>query len=251
MSRGAPRSIVALALLLPLLGGCAGMGPADDSALLQQEIRRLEWELAGRDELSQELLLSQAEEFRHYHRDLLARLDRIAQGVQTRAAPAPARACPPPQPEEKLVLGRLERVQVDGIPGTLKARVDTGAGTSSLHAEQIVEFERDGARWVRFRTFGQGDGSTELEAPVERYIRVRQASTDGVDRRPVVKLGVQLGRIEQSSEFSLTDREGMLYPVLLGRSFFMDIAVVDVSRKFVETQVRPEAVQAAGTQPRS
>jgi len=247
MRRRIPRYFIclALALAVPFLSGCATDRAAQESnQVLQAEMMRLEWELAARDEANQERLLSQSEEFRRYHGELLAQLerleDRLSDGPDGDESTDGQLSCPPPDPGEKLVLGRLERIHVSGIDVGLKARVDTGANTSSLHARNITEFERDGERWVRFATIGDDDVGHEMEAPVERYIRVRQASSNDLDRRPIVRLPARLGRIEESVEFSLTDRDDMLYPVLLGRSFFMDLAVVDVSRKFVETKFAPK-----------
>ena len=240
------RQSLALSAAL-VLSGCATDWPwqkADQE--LQADILRLEHKLKAWDAANYALLLNQGEEFKDYHQDLSARLDHIGKQLTNKrhdgqAESARAVSCPPPpEPHQKLVLGRVEKVVVRGIDAELKARVDTGAGTSSLHADQIIDFERDGKRWVRFETRGEDDELLQLEAPVAHYIRIRQASSEKLERRPVVELPVRLGRIEELTELSLTDREDMLYPVLLGRSFFMDIAVVDAGRKFVETKHAPE-----------
>lgn len=235
-----------LLLFAPLFAGCAANSDLREvDEQLRTEMLNLEWELAAREEINQEILLTQSEELRNYYQELTARLERIEKRLISESNAGDNEqvllSCPPPEPQEKLVFGRLERVEVRGLEGGLKARVDTGATTSSLHAQNVTEFERDGERWVRFETFDRDDKPVELEAPVARYIRIRQASSEELDRRPVVKLPIRLGRIEESTEFSLTDRDDMLYPMLLGRSFFMDIAVVDVSRKFVETKHVPKA----------
>ena len=75
-----------------------------------------------------------------------------------------------------------------------------------------------------------------------RHVRVRQASAEDFDRRPVVRLSVRFGYLKKSSdfvqsestEFTLTDRSRMTYPLLLGRDFLKDIAVVDVARKYIQ-----------------
>ena len=51
-------------------------------------------------------------------------------------------------------------------------------------------------------------------------------------RRFVVELDIRLGQKLQTTEFTLTDRSNMTYPVLLGRAFLMDLYVVDVSRSY-------------------
>lgn len=136
-----------------------------------------------------------------------------------------------PVAQGKAILGRVEYVWVEDSEVYLKARVDTGAKSSSLHAENIQRFERNGEKWVRF-VIALDDQRIKMEAPVERSVKIRQAGMDELDRRPVVKLTIQLGELKEETEFTLDDRSEMLYPLLLGRSFLQDIALVDVAKKF-------------------
>ena len=100
-------------------------------------------------------------------------------------------------------------------------------------ARDIVEFERDGEDWVRFVfEHDNANDSIELELPIVREALIRQASSDGLDRRFVVEIDVRLGDRLQRTEFTLTDRRRMTYPVLLGRAFLMDLYVIDVSRSY-------------------
>ena len=96
----------------------------------------------------------------------------------------------------------LEQVYIDP-PGQLTvARIDTGAESSSIHAEDIIEFERDGEDWVRFNVI-LDDVVSEIERRVVRYVRVyQQADPDGT-RRAVVRLRVRMGNFEDSFEFTL------------------------------------------------
>ena len=96
-------------------------------------------------------------------------------------------------------------------------------------------FERDGNPWVSFNLAHEGvEEKLSVETPLVRYVRIRQASADSVERRPVVALTMRLGRLAEKTEFTLTDRSQMTYPVLLGREFLKDIAVVDIARKNVQ-----------------
>lgn len=145
---------------------------------------------------------------------------------------------------DKTLLGRVEWVGFPTISSYFKARIDTGANTSSLSARDITEFERDGAKWVKFKLalrddgkyFVSGDRDKWVEAQVSRTVTIVQAS--GREERPVVSLLMTLGDIKQKVEFTLNDRRDLTYPVLLGRRFMMDIAAVDVSRTFINA--RPE-----------
>ncbi|HAS3930067.1 TPA: ATP-dependent zinc protease, partial [Vibrio cholerae] len=115
----------------------------------------------------------------------------------------------------------------------------TGAATSSLNAVDIEEFERNGKNWVRFHLADEKNPKTEanwIEAPVLRYVRIRQSTNDNTERRAVVELWVKLGSIHEKAQFTLADRSQMTHPVLLGREFIRDIALVDVSRKYIQTE---------------
>lgn len=136
-----------------------------------------------------------------------------------------------PVAQGKAILGRVEYIWMEGKQVYLKARVDTGAKSSSLHATNIQRFERDGDKWVRF-VVDLDSQHLQMEAPLERLVKIRQVNTDEMERRPVVKLEIKLGEIKEETEFTLTDRSDMVYPILLGRSFLQDIALVDVARKF-------------------
>jgi outer membrane murein-binding lipoprotein Lpp len=138
----------------------------------------------------------------------------------------------------KTVLGEAEWVSLERQTNAFQARIDTGASTSSLNATDIVQFERDGKNWVRFNMRHDTlDKDILVERPVIRSAEVIQSSTNQVDKRPVVSMLVKLGPITEKTEFTLTDRKHLSYPVLLGRSFLKDISVVDVSKKF--TQAKP------------
>ncbi len=143
------------------------------------------------------------------------------------------------------ILGRVEYAWLDGVGQYLKARIDTGAKSSSLNATNIQRFERNGERWVRFDVALDDERSVTLEAPLHRHVRIRQASVNELERRPVVKLPIRLGEIYEETEFSLSDRNEMLYPILLGRSFLRDIAVVDVAKKFTRSRDPKLAAQVS------
>ncbi|ENC6731975.1 ATP-dependent zinc protease [Vibrio navarrensis] len=134
----------------------------------------------------------------------------------------------------KLILGEKEWVYVPGLEEAFRSRVDTGATTSSISAVDIVDFERDGKDWVKFKIEHDGIHSKEIALPVERWVKIRQSSAEGTQRRPVVLAWIQIGDLKEKTEFTLTDRTHLSYPMLLGRSFFKDVAVVDVSRKYVQ-----------------
>ncbi|MFN2408686.1 MAG: ATP-dependent zinc protease [Halomonas sp.] len=139
--------------------------------------------------------------------------------------------------ENKTLLGRNEWVGLPSIGTYLQAQVDSGANTSSLSAREITPFERDGEDWVRFKmALNDEDVAVDsvrdewVEAPLERNVRIVQAS--GEELRPVISLLLTLGPLSENVEFTLTDRSHLDYPVLLGRRFLLDIAVIDVADSY-------------------
>lgn len=171
--------------------------------------------------------------------------DQVATRGRDDDAPELTRQCSeaPTRLDNKEILGRSEWIGLPGIGTYLKARIDSGATTSSLSAHEITPFERDGENWVRFK-LGLNDDDTVIdsvreewiEAPVERRVRIIQAS--GEDSRPVISLLMTLGPLRETVQFTLNDRTHLDHPVLLGRRFLMDIAVIDVAEQYLHE--RPE-----------
>ena len=139
---------------------------------------------------------------------------------------------------DKMLLGELERVWIEPPGATLTARIDTGASSSSLHAEELIGFERDGDDWVRYNIL-VNNAALPVEAQVARYVRVyQQADADG-SRRPVVNLRIRLGDVQDTFEFTLADRSHLDYQIILGRNFLTDMALIDVGKKFIQPQYQP------------
>lgn len=132
------------------------------------------------------------------------------------------------------VYGYLEYVVVRPCEEEFKAKLDTGATTSSIDARDVERFERDGDDWVRFELVGRAGQRVEVERPVVRWVRIKEH--DGShDRRPVVEMEVCLGRSVREVEVSLADRSEFNYAVLLGRNFLRGLAWVDSGRKYTRS----------------
>ncbi|MDZ7669547.1 MAG: RimK/LysX family protein [Gammaproteobacteria bacterium] len=132
---------------------------------------------------------------------------------------------------DKLVVGEVERVWLDP-PGTLMtARIDAAADISALHAREIVEFERDGNKWVRFEVTVD-DEPVIVERRLKRYVRGSVQGNGG--RRPAVDMRVQIGDVRQTVELALADLGDADQPMILGRPYLTDVALLDVARKFVQ-----------------
>lgn len=115
----------------------------------------------------------------------------------------------------------------------VKAKLDTGAQTSSLDAKDLRRFERDGEPWVRFTVEVKEQGKNRrvtFERKVVRDVKVRGAG--GEERRPVVLMSICIGERRYDEQFSLNNRSKMIYPVLIGRRTLEQMGVVDVSRTY-------------------
>ncbi len=121
----------------------------------------------------------------------------------------------------------------------IKAKVDTGARSSALHAFDLRRFQRHGEPWVRFRVHPvQRDAETVVtaEAPLvgERQVR---SSSGKLTRRPVIRARLELGSASWPVEITLVRRDVMGFRMLLGRRALARHALVDPGRSFLTDTV--------------
>lgn len=140
------------------------------------------------------------------------------------------------QNHSSTLTGWREWVSLPGIDVPwIKAKIDTGAQTSALHATNITEFERDGASWVRFQVQPwqvTDDDAVAVELPVHDHRTVR-SSSGHAQSRPVVLMRIGLIRREVEAEVTLTDREEMVFRMLIGREALRQGYIVDSNESFV------------------
>jgi hypothetical protein len=140
-----------------------------------------------------------------------------------------------------ITLGWRERLALPGlgIPA-LKAKLDTGARSSSLHVDALEVFERDGAPWLRFaiHTGRQLRHPVRCEAPVLDRREVTDAGGRRT-RRWFIRSEIVLAGHRFHADINLTDRRHMLFPMLLGRTALLGRFAVDPALSY--TQPRPLA----------
>jgi len=131
---------------------------------------------------------------------------------------------------ERQTIGYIENVRIHPGGIAFRAKIDTGALTSSLHVSDLVEFQRDSKSWLRFTVANKAGTAHTIELPVARIANVKRAGT-AIQERYVVKLGICLGRVFVETDVNLSDREGMNYQMLIGRRVLGDRFLIDVSKK--------------------
>lgn len=139
---------------------------------------------------------------------------------------------------ELLVIGEAEAIKLPEFDVVWPGRIDTGATSTSIFATDVEEFDRDGALWVRFTLRNDDSGDAiEVERPVERIAEIRRRGEGENHRRHVVLMDLGIGEVASRIEVNLADRTGFEFPVLIGRNFLNDRALVDVSRAYVQGDV--------------
>lgn len=139
------------------------------------------------------------------------------------------------------IYGLNEHVRFPALDLEVPAKLDTGAVTASLSAQNIALFERDGEDWVRFELAieGEQDGK-ELELPLVRISRIKRRAADvpegetlAYTARPVIEMAVCMGDKQERIEINLTDRTAFSYPLLIGSTALQQFeAMVDPGREY-------------------
>lgn len=139
-----------------------------------------------------------------------------------------------------------------GIPG-IKAKVDTGAKTSSLHAFEVSTEQTEGGEIVVFKIHPlrkRKKTIIECRAPVVDK-RVVRDSGGHSEERYVISTRIVLGSLELTTEFTLTSRDDMIFPMLLGRRAIQaGKMLVDVNKSYVHGRMKTrgyEDLLKAGT----
>ena len=119
--------------------------------------------------------------------------------------------------------------------GPVKAKLDTGARTSALHAFDLAEFDRDGEAWVRFSVHPwqrSDQDAVAVECPVHDR-RVVRSSTGHAQERIVVLTAIELLGTTVTTEITLTRRDEMGFRMLVGREALRQGFLVDAGRSYL------------------
>ena len=144
---------------------------------------------------------------------------------------------------ERIVLGWREWAGLPclGLPA-VRCKIDSGARSSALHVDRCWRFSERGAPWVGFSLSNDGHGETPLQAVAPIFDEREVIDSGGHrTRRIFLRTTLALAGVEREIEINLTDRRGMLFPMLLGRTAMAGWFTVDPSRSFLHGR-RPIAV---------
>lgn len=147
------------------------------------------------------------------------------------------------------VLGWLEGAYLQPWGVRVRAKLDTGAKTSSIHAEKIETFENDGKEWVRFHfPYGRREGFANgfmIEKPFRRQARVKEHVGDNTVRY-VVEIDICVSGDIFPVEVSLADRSNFNYPLILGRRALSGRFIIDPDKSFVGSRSCPRRNKKTG-----
>ena len=146
----------------------------------------------------------------------------------------------------ELTIGWREWVSLPSLGlSKIKAKIDTGARTSCLHAFSVEAFNKDGKEWVRFGIHPhQDDNETEIYCEAEVFDkRVVSDSGGHKEERYVIKTELALAQQSWDIEITLTNRDTMLFRMLLGRTALKNKTMVNPAKSFLfgDNTSKPES----------
>ncbi|MFM7404678.1 MAG: ATP-dependent zinc protease [Erythrobacter sp.] len=115
----------------------------------------------------------------------------------------------------------------------MPAKIDTGARTSSLHADVLDDFMRHGERFLRFAV--DWGGERHFCEAIHVDVRGITSSNGGQQARFVIKTPLVVGSLKFRAEISLADRSQMQFPMLIGRTALRRRMVVDSGHSWLQS----------------
>ena len=155
-------------------------------------------------------------------------------------------ATPIPPPRKKKIIGWREWVRLPDLGvERIKAKIDTGARTSALHAFRITPFSKYGAAYVRFVLHPLQRRKKPEISCVALVIDHRRITDSGgrAEERYVIRTTLKLGKTLWPVELTLTNRDQMGFRMLIGRQALRRRYVVDPSRSFVAGKLKKKRLR--------
>ena len=114
----------------------------------------------------------------------------------------------------------------------IKAKIDTGARSSALDATHIEEYHKNNQKWIKFR-LNQHKKILDIHTKLVKYKKIIN-SFGNTETRPVVIMKIQIGLKSWKTELTLTRRNHMSYPMLIGRSSLKDNYVIHSHKSYLK-----------------
>jgi hypothetical protein len=137
---------------------------------------------------------------------------------------------------DRIALGWREWVSLPELGlKRIKAKVDTGARTSALHAFELHTFDREGTRWVSFKIHPR-QYRTDIQVDCQAKVKDQRLVIDSgghQEARYVIETPVRILGEEWPIEMTLTARDDMRFRMLLGRTAIKNRATVDPGRSYL------------------
>ncbi|MGD1856583.1 MAG: ATP-dependent zinc protease [Leptolyngbyaceae cyanobacterium] len=126
-----------------------------------------------------------------------------------------------------------------GLTG-IKAKIDTGARSSALHAFDVEHFKRENSNFVRFKVHPYQNNNVDTITAEAELLDIRNVRNSGgqSQSRPVIRTNVRLGKQLWPIELTLTNRDVMGFRMLLGRQAVRRRFLVDSGRSYLQSSKR-------------
>jgi Uncharacterized protein conserved in archaea len=135
-----------------------------------------------------------------------------------------------------------------GLPGLniekIKAKVDTGARSSALHAFELDPYKKNGEDWIMFAIHPEQNNTdiiVECHAPIKDR-RIVSDSGGHKQQRYVIETPLVIGQSIITAEVTLTNRDSMMFRMLLGRTAIKDHYLIAADRSFLQGEPKSTTV---------
>jgi hypothetical protein len=156
--------------------------------------------------------------------------------VQPKPTPKP-KPLPTTTSDGKLIFGQQEWLYFPAYQTSVVAIANLENKWAQIGAVDLVHFERNGEKWVKFKPTLSGKVYSQISLPVKSWIKSNTTAEDAT-KVPVVNLLVEIGTFKGNVAFVLLENQAAEQPLILGEQFLRDIAVIDKSRQFIQPKIK-------------
>lgn len=124
----------------------------------------------------------------------------------------------------------------------IKAKIDTGARSSALHAFDVQKFQQDSQEMIRFQVHPRQRDTQQIVTTEAKLLEYREVKNSGGEAqlRPVILTNVELGGEQWEIELTLTNRDVMGFRMLLGRQAMRARFLVDPGKSYIQSHQSQE-----------